>query len=158
MKAVVQALRGPFEHSCSLVADYIDKCPDAIWTEKNGGWPVWQQIAHTLAVMDFFSDAPGREPLAPPCSVETAMLKHQGADLVSKDAMKAYMGKVKARADAWLDSLDDGALAAVNAHISGKMGRDMANGALVVMLSSHTQYHVGSCDAALRDHGLPGVF
>ena len=33
-----------------------------------------------------------------------------------------------------------------------------AAAATLVMLASHTDYHIGSCDAALRDHGLPGVF
>ncbi|GHU95789.1 hypothetical protein AGMMS49974_08060 [Deltaproteobacteria bacterium] len=55
-RETVLASQGHFDRAYSLLAEYIDICPERIygWAEKNGGWPVWQQIVHTVMVMDFF--------------------------------------------------------------------------------------------------------
>ena len=78
--------------------------------------------------------------------------------MVSKEAMKAYGAAVKAAVDARVARLTDADLTRIQERVSKKIGRELTYGAIMVMLASHTTYHLGSCDAALRDHGLPGVF
>lgn len=156
-RETVIALQGPFEHSWGLLNAYMDVCPDHVWSERNGGWPIWQQMAHALAVVDFFIK--GKADFLPmPCDLDTLMLKTQGCDVVDKPAMRAYALTVKARADSWWAGLADADLPVTDAVISGILGRPVSAAAVAVMLSSHSQYHLGSCDAALRDHNLPGVF
>ena len=109
---IVTAVQAPFLNAFALLERYIDVCPEEIWREKNGGWPVWQQIYHALTALDFF------------------------------------VGQVGTPSD----------LAVREPRLSAVFGSDVPHGAIVGMLASHTLYHVGSCDAALRDHGLKGVF
>ena len=93
-----------------------------------------------------------------PPSWGVLMLREQGQQLVSKEAMKAYGAAVKAAVDARVARLADADLTSIQERVSKKIGRELSYGAVMVMLASHTMYHLGSCDAALRDHGLPGVF
>ena len=53
-REIVAALEEPYQRSWALLAQYMDICPENIWAETNGGWPVWQQVAHAIAVLNFF--------------------------------------------------------------------------------------------------------
>lgn len=157
-REIVTAAQGPFLHAWGLLNAYVDACPDEIWAEKNGGWPVWQQIAHAVMVLDFFVLGE-KDPLLPaPCDMDVLMLKTQGAPALGKAALREYAAAVKTRVDAWIAGLEDADLAGTNTALSAKLGRETSYAATLVMLASHTDYHIGSCDAALRDHDLPGVF
>ena len=158
-RAIVAELEGPYQRAWGLMSQFIDICPEEIWAETNGGWPVWQQVAHTIAVLNFFILEKDDDIFVPaPAELGVLMLKEQGQQVVSKEAMKAYGAEVKAAVDARLATLADADLTGIQQRVSKKIGRDLSYGAVVVMLASHTTYHLGSCDAALRDHGLPGVF
>ena len=52
-REIVAALEEPYQRSWALLAQYLDICPENIWAETNGGWPVWQQAAHAIAVLNF---------------------------------------------------------------------------------------------------------
>ena len=158
-RAIVAELEGTYGRAWALMAQFMDVCPEEIWAETNGGWPVWQQVAHTIAVLNFFILENDDDTFVPaPAELGVLMLKEQGQQLVSKEAMKAYGAAVVAAVDARVAKLTDADLTRVQARVSKKIGRDLSYGAVMVMLASHTMYHLGSCDAALRDHGLPGVF
>lgn len=158
-RVIVAELEGPYGRAWALLAQFMDVCPDEIWAETNGGWPVWQQVAHAVAVLNFFILEKDDETFMPaPADLGVLMLKEQGQKVVSKEAMKAYGAEVKAAVDARLAKLTDADLTGIQPRVSKKIGRDLSYGAVMVMLASHTMYHLGSCDAALRDHGLPGVF
>ena len=158
-RAIVAELESPYQRAWGLMSQFIDVCPEEIWAETNGGWPVWQQVAHTIAVLNFFILEKDDDTFVPaPAELGVLMLKEQGQQVVSKEAMKAYGAAVKAAVDARVARLTDADLTGIQQRVSKKIGRDLSYGAVVVMLASHTTYHLGSCDAALRDHGLPGVF
>lgn len=158
-KDIINALQGPYNHAYGLLNQFMDACPENIWAETNGGWPVWQQVAHAVAVLNFFILEKEDDQFLPaPCDMNTLMLKEQGKTLVTKAAMKQYGATVKASVDAWLAKISDADLARLQERVSKRIGRDTPYAAIVSMLASHTNYHLGSCDAALRDHGLPGVF
>ena len=158
-RAIVAELENPYQRAWSLMCQFMDVCPDEIWAETNGGWPVWQQVAHTVAVLNFFILENDDDTFVPaPAELGVLMLKEQGQQVVSKEAMKAYGAAVKAAVDARVARLTDADLTRIQERVSKKIGRELSYGAVMVMLASHTMYHLGSCDAALRNHGLPGVF
>ena len=158
-RAIVAELESPYQRDWGLMCQFMDVCPDEIWAETNGGWPVWQQVAHTVAVLNFFILENDDDTFVPaPAELGVLMLKEQGQQVVGKEAMKAYGAAVKAAVDARVARLTDADLTRIQERVSKKIGRELSYGAVMVMLASHTTYHLGSCDAALRDHGLPGVF
>ena len=158
-RAIVAELESPYQRAWDLMCKFMDVCPDEIWTKTNGGWPVWQQVAHTVAVLNFFILENDGDTIVPaPTEFGVLMLREQGQQMVSKEAMKAYGAAVKAAVDARVARLTDADLTHIQERVSKKIGRELTYGAIMVMLASHTTYHLGSCDAALRDHGLPGVF
>ena len=158
-RAIVAELENPYQRAWSLMCQFMDVCPDEIWAETNGGWPVWQQVAHTVAVLNFFILENDDDTFVPaPAELGVLMLKEQGQQVVGKESIKAYGAAVKAAVDARVARLTDADLTRIQERVSKKIGRELSYGAVMVMLASHTMYHLGSCDAALRDHGLPGVF
>ena len=158
-RAIVAELENPYQRTWGLLCQFMDVCPDKIWAETNGGWPVWQQVAHTVAVLNFFILENDDDTFVPaPAELGVLMLKEQGQQVVGKESMKAYGAAVKAAVDARVARLTDADLTRIQERVSKKIGRELSYGAVMVMLASHTMYHLGSCDAALRDHGLPGVF
>lgn len=157
-QAIVQSQRGSFDFSFSLLMQFIDVCPDEIWNKKFGGWPVWQQIYHTLGAFQFFLSSPGTEAIAGLVAQDVGTLAVQGDSPVSKEAMKDFAAQVKAAADAFLSTLTDADLTAKAEAVSARMQRETPYATVMVMMSAHILYHLGSCDAALREHGLKGVF
>lgn len=155
---IVMAAQGPFQHAYGLLSAYIDTCPDDIWKEKNGGWPVWQQVVHSLSAFGFLVNGSDEAFMPMPCTPAVAQLAEQGTTPVSKADVKAYAEKCKARADAYIASVQDAELGTDHPGATARLGRSMPHVAVISMLASHTMYHLGSCDAALRDHGMPGVF
>lgn len=156
--SIVMAAQGPFQNAYGLVTKFIEVCPEEIWNEKNGGWPVWQQVVHNLSAFCFLTDKPGDEPIPTPCEPEVARLLVQGTTPATKAEVTAYAEKCKARADAYIAGLTDADLTAINEPLTARIGFPMPHAAVLGMLASHTLYHLGSCDAALRDHCIPGVF
>ncbi len=65
---------------------------------------------------------------------------------------------MKEKADAWIDSLDDGALSCGMRGCLPGRAREMANRAVFVSLCGHNMYHVGCLDSVLRENGLKGVY
>ena len=153
--AIVMAAQAPFQHAFGLLSAFMEQCPEELWISNKGGWPLWQQAGHTLTVLCFFA---GKQAEDPPCPAAVLRLAEQGTQVVDKAAMLAFAGRCKAMADAYIAELDDAALTEENAPVSAVLGRSVSHAATLGMLASHTLYHLGSCDAALRDSGLPGTF
>ena len=157
-QAIVQNQRGNFDFAFSLLMQFIDVCPDDTWAKKFGGWPIWQQVYHALNAVDFFISEPGAEPVKGLVAKEVGSLSVVGDTPVSKADMKAFAAKVKAAADGYMNALSDADLTQKAAGASARMGRDTLHATVVALSIGHIFYHLGSCDAALREQGLKGVF
>ena len=155
---LVKALTGPVENSFALLEKFIDACPDDLWAEKKGGWPVWQQVYHAIGAMDFFIEVPGEVIPPPLASGAVGALKEVASETVGKAAIKAALDSAKGRVDKFLGVLNDDELLKRNESLFAKAKMEMTLAATISLLSAHALYHLGSCDAALRDRGLPGVF
>ena len=157
-KAITQSLEGNILHAFGLVNQFLEVCPDDVWGKKFGGWPVWQQLFHPFASVDFFlraADAAEELPLFEPGVAE---LKESPLLPPAKLLVKEYIEKAQARVKEYAAGLDDDSLSRKNEGLSARMGHDMSHAATLGMIASHTMYHLGSCDAALREQGIPGVF
>ncbi|MDR3175785.1 MAG: DinB family protein [Desulfovibrio sp.] len=155
---IVAGLQGNLQHAFSLLDAYIDACPDKIWGEKFGGWPVWQQYYHAFAVIPFFLRGPDEPEEVFPFAPLVGVLKETPDITPDKGTIKAFADKMRDRALAYASGLDDAALSRKNEGLSKRFGRDMTHAGTLALIGSHLQYHLGSCDAALRENGIPGVF
>ncbi len=156
--AIVSAQKGNFDFAFSLAMQFIEVCPDEIWKEKFGGWPVWQQLYHGISVSEFFIVDEGAASDAGPCPAGMTLSAVADAQAPSKDAMKTYVQKIKGAVDAWMGKMNDAALPQKHEGASSRMKGDYSNANIMVLLTGHLLYHLGGCDAALRQHGLKGVF
>ncbi len=156
--AIVDGLTAPIDRAFGLLAQFIEVCPEEIWVEKNGGWPVWQQMYHALVAVYFFVELPG-EPAPPPLArVEIGSLREEGAEPLTKDQLRAALGTARTWVERHLAGLGDGDLSQLNAPLQAKTKLEITQAGTLAMIAAHTLYHLGSLDAALRDHGLKGVF
>lgn len=157
-KAITQSLEGNVLHAFGLVNEFIKVCPDNIWGEPYGRWPVWQQLYHCFAAIDFFLRPKDAPESAGPVPGPIGDLAEVAEETPARQLIKDFIEKAQARSREYMAGLDDAALAARNEGLSARMGRDVTHAATVALLASHTMYHLGSCDAALRQNGLSGVF
>ncbi len=154
----VMSLKGPIDKTFALAAAYIDVCPENIWGKKFGGWPAWQQLYHGLAAIDFFLRGPDDAQAKALYDHAVGDLKETPAQAPDKAAFKSFLETAKARIDAYCAGLDDADLAKNNPGLSKRFGADMTHAITLSLMAGHLFYHLGGCDAALRENGLKGVF
>lgn len=158
--AIVSALKAPIDQSFGMLSQYIDICPENIWVETSGGWPVWQQVYHTVTAVAFFTAGPGAAPS--PTLVEEKYCGLQAcappAIAITREDMKAALAQAVQDIEALVAGLGDADLTSRNEGVFQRIGMEFTMAGTLVLLASHTLYHLGSCDAALRNHGIPGVF
>ena len=157
-REIVDALKPPIDRAFLFIDRFIDTCPDDIWVEKSGGWPVWQQIYHILTSVDFFISAPGESGPTPLVSSEEAGLRKVAETTVAKSDIKSACQAAKERVEGYMAGLTDADLAKRNDGIFERAKMNMTHAATLSLLSGHGLYHLGSGDAALRNHGIAGMF
>lgn len=157
-KVITQSLTGGVQHAFALSNQFVDVCPEAVWGKTFGRWPVWQQLFHAYAAVDFFLRDPSAAAEASIFPEGVGDLKTTMDDAPAKSVVKDYFAQAQKRANDYMDGLDDAKLAQKHEGAGARFGRDVTHAALVALIASHTMYHLGSCDAALREAGLPGVF
>ena len=157
-EAIVKSQRGNFDFAFSLMMQFIDVCPDATWTKNFGGWPIWQQVHHTFAAVDFFISEPDAVPAESLVPQAVTFLATVGDTPVSKADMKAFAYKAKAAADEYMNTLTDAQLTQKATGASERMKRETTHASVMALMVGHLLYHLGTCDAALREQGLKGVF
>jgi uncharacterized damage-inducible protein DinB len=157
-RIITQSLEGNIMRAFSLANEFVKVCPEDIWGMKFGGWPVWQQIFHPFASLDFFLRAADEHPESPLFEPGVAELKKTLLEPPAKLLIKEYVEKAQERVREYIAGLDDTALAAKHEGLSARFGRDMTQASALGLIAAHTMYHLGACDAALREQGLPGVF
>ncbi|WP_027188012.1 DinB family protein [Desulfovibrio cuneatus] len=154
----IAALAQSFERAHGLFLQFVDVCPDDLWASTFGGWPVWQQVAHTFGAYDYFTHQEGDAPFTPLCSREVVGLTVQGTEVISKQAIKEFATQAKTRADAYLARLTLNDLTKRNVGFSNAAGKELDHAFTIGLLATHVFYHLGTCDAGLRERGLPGLY
>lgn len=158
--AIVSALKAPIDQSFGMVKQYIEVCPENIWVETSGGWPVWQQMYHLITAVAFFTAGPDDTPAATLVEEKYCGLQECAPSTiaVTREDMQSALAQALQDIDALVAGLDDDDLTERNEGVYQRIGMEMSMAGTLVLLASHTLYHLGSCDAALRNHGIPGVF
>jgi uncharacterized damage-inducible protein DinB len=78
--------------------------------------------------------------------------------VVAKAQLKAAMQAAQATVEKYVASISDDDLTKRNQAVYDAIQWDISHAFTLSMLSAHNLYHLGSCDAALRNHGLKGAF
>ncbi|MDR2302682.1 MAG: DinB family protein [Deltaproteobacteria bacterium] len=155
-RATVESLASAIVESASLILKLIDECPDHLWNEKAGKWPIWQHLAHCASASNFF--LPGeRVPLAPGLTEALVDFEVVGTEPVSKDALRASFKAAQIKLDNFLAPLKDEDLSKDNQHLKA-YGLDWSIVKTLSLVSGHFYYHLGNADAVLRSHGHQGIF
>ncbi len=157
-RIITQSLEAGLQRAFSLADAFIKACPDEVWAQKFGAWPVWQQLHHPFASVDFFLRAENAAPEAALFEPGVAELKTIPRETPEKSLIHDSASKAQAKVRDYAAGLDDVRLGELNTGLSGRLGRDMTHAATLALIASHLMYHLGACDAALREQGLPGVF
>ena len=156
---IIKSLQAPFNYANSLLKKFIEICPENIWQEKSGGWPVWQQVYHAVIATDFFISSSNQKAITLPLNEATAnLLDKSPQKTISKAEMLKLAEIMQARAEKYFNGLQDNMLAKKDEALSAGMETEATHAMAVSMLCGHIFYHLGSCDAALRNHDLEGVF
>lgn len=154
--AVIMAQKGAIDKSFDLLASFIDVCPNDIWAESSGGWPVWQQVYHCLGAVSFFTGL--NEGIPALAEKEVGGLSKVATETVAKDKVAEALKAARATVEKYISSITDEDLAKRNEAVFAAANWDITHAFTLAMLAGHNLYHLGGCDAALRNHGLKGVF
>jgi len=169
-KHIVSQLAANFLRTHGFYQQFIDQCPEALWTKKCGSGPAWQHIVHVYGCIDHFVRQEGQTPIPWPCQATSILTFAFDADaMVDKAAMRAYIQTMKAKANAYINSLTDAALGETNAGYTSRKIHNMgaaepgkkeecSHALTLSVLATHAFYHFGILDAALRDSGYKGIY
>ena len=134
----------------ALVEADITNCPDNLWDEKCGGDPYWEQLYHTLCGIYFTLNFPDDPAPTLPLSGDAGRLN--GANISEphgKEVVLKFLEDTKKYLSSYFKRLDDSMLYAEKEFY----GQKLPLLAILAMASGHIMYHVGVCDAALREKG-----
>lgn len=153
----VSKLKSGLDFAFALSEKFLSICPDDVWQKKFGGWPVSRQFYHAIDVTGFFTTAISAEVPANPCP-GGGELANDGGPLATREQAGEFLGSVRAAVDKMAAGLVDADLLRKNESASQMFGRDFSNAEVIQIMGAHVLYHLGSCDAALREQGLEGAF
>ena len=147
---VTKVMEQTINEQLMLVEVNIKNCPNSLWDEKCGGDPYWEQLYHLLCGMHImlrFYDDPAPEF---PLQYDAGQLKgYIVTEPHGKDVMLKFMEDTKNHLLNYFKRLDDNMLFAEKDFY----GKKLPLLAILIMASSHILYHVGVCDAVLRENG-----
>ena len=162
-QAIIAGPKASLEHAYSLMVQFIKVCPEDIWSENFGGWPVWQQAYHALGSLQFMTLQENGTPEAGLYPPEVNMFQSTPDKPPTQEDVLKYGARMKAKSDAYINALQDADLPDINRNLTTQMkahgiNHEFSHSQTLTMLSGHIFYHLGACDAALRERALKGVF
>lgn len=130
-----------------MLEKLVHAVPDKLWSEKRGGFLMWQQIFHALTGSQFWLRSEGgefREPfeslnLYPELDGEPEMN-------LTKEQVLELLDETRELKDRLFDSLREEALEQPSVLYDKITNLDVILGQI-----RHLMYHIGHCNAILRD-------
>ena len=153
----VLGLQDIFESAYGATEQFIDVCPDEIWSRSFGGWPIWQHVYHSLLFTELFALDSKESPEKHPLSMEVAVFAQTPDTPWSKYDAREFAMRVRTQAEAYFAVLTDADLDRKHGMLSQFFKKDMPQTAAASIMAGHVYYHLGVCDAALREQGLKGI-
>jgi hypothetical protein len=158
-RQIVAELAANFERAHGFYLQFIDQCPEELWTKKFGDWPLWQHIVHVYGCIEYFVLQEGQEPTPYPCNVGNLLVfEFKAGETVDKNTMRSYVLTMKTKADAYINGLTDAMLGGKNVGFSARKNEGRSHALTLSVLASHSYYHFGTLDTALREHRYPGIY
>ncbi|MDR0477351.1 MAG: DinB family protein [Desulfobulbaceae bacterium] len=155
---IIACFQADFERFFALVEKQIEVCPDELWGKKAGGWPFWQQVFHNLACIEIYALPEGAASQQTMYSKKVAMLSEEAKTPMSKTAIRDFAVKMRKVADSFFASTNADTLTMKHVALTTLLNRNMTNQNALIAMTRHTCYHLGCCDAILRQHGIAGVY
>ncbi|MCL1985707.1 MAG: DinB family protein [Betaproteobacteria bacterium] len=156
---IVTELADNFERAHGFYLQFIEQCPDELWGKKFGAWPLWQHIVHVYGCIDHFVLQDGQQPTPYPCKAGNILaFEFDAGATMDKTAMRTYVLTMKAKAEAYINSLTDAVLGEKNAGLSARKKEGRTHALTMSMLAGHAYYHFGTLDTALREYGYKGIY
>ena len=158
---VIDTFRQEFDRFHAFLELHIDVCPsDDIWREKTGNFAYWQHLMHAFSCVEFYAAPLGAPSLQTIYPESMARFKNteEPQRPMTRDEMRSLATAVKKLANDFFATQSTETMPLKNDTMSKAMGKDCTNIQALIALIRHYNYHLGCCDAALRSHGLPGVY
>lgn len=155
---IIKCFKDEFDRFYELLEKQIEICPPELWTKKAGGYIFWQQIYHTISCVELFS-FPEHDPNRPSkfCP-EVAMFIKEPENAISKRELQELATEMKILAHSFMNTLNLNSLTLPHQNMSVVLGKELSIQNALIASIRHTCYHLGCCDAILREHGLKGVY
>ena len=156
-KDILNGMVAIYDRANGLVEKFIEICPDKIWAEPKGKFPVWQHVYHCYSAAAFFLAGEGNQPVEAIFGPAVGSFAEIPSIPGDKAAIAQYGKEVDAFVRAYFAGLSDADLAKPNAGLSARINTSMSHSATISLMIGHIFYHFGHCDAALRDNGMQGL-
>jgi hypothetical protein len=148
METIMTILRRQFDPSFAMLREIIDICPQGLWESVSGGYPFWQQIMHTLMGTQYWLRESAELISEPDFGLGKVPDLGSVPDFIlSREQVRNFADEVAISAWKHLDSMNDEKLIRASAVNPKTTYLDNIIGQI-----RHIQYHVGHCDAILREH------
>ncbi len=156
---IMNGIIGQYKRAAGMFDKFIEICPDNIWAQPSGKFPVWQTVYHAVACVPFFLKGAGeQESIAYPYGREVLTFQDLTKTPMDKAKLAAFAKEINAWADKYFASINDAMLAKKHEGFSSRVGFESTLAGVLTGLSGHHMYHFGMCDAALRANGKEGLF
>lgn len=155
---VISCFKEEFSRFFALLEKQIEVCPDDLWRKKTAGYIFWQQLLHAIACVELYALPEGESSKQTAYERGVVMLSAIPKRHMTKKEMRGMADNMKQLAHAFIDKQTTATLTDKHARISKALGKELTNQHALIGLIRHACYHLGCCDAALRDHGLTGVY
>ena len=153
----ITCFRADFDRFFGMLELQMERCPDGLWAEHVGGWPISQQFFHSLVCNEVYV-FPDKEPDWHGHSKEIAMLDRDLDAPISRDAMRKLAATMKRAAHTYMDGLSAVALTEKHQTFSRLMGKDMNHLQALIAMIRHCNYHLGCIDTLFIERGIPLVY
>lgn len=158
-KDIMIGMAGQFQRAAGFYDKFIEICPDNIWAQTSGRFPVWQTVYHALACIPFFiGPKEGGDTVNYLYGHEVLLYQDLTQPPADKSKLLSFSNEVNAYAQKYFDSISDADLAKKHEGFSARVGFESTVAGVITGLTGHHMYHFGMCDAALRAGGLEGIY
>ncbi|SHN62694.1 hypothetical protein [Desulfovibrio litoralis] len=155
---VISCFKDDFKRFFNLLETQIIIIPDSLWNKTLGGYPLWQQFFHTLACIELYA-LPDNQPSEQTFHTkEIVMLSGITNDIINKEDMLIFAQKMKKQALNFIEDMSLEKLTKKHNRTSTALKKECTNQYALIGLIRHICYHLGCCDALLRENGIKGVY
>lgn len=155
---IIECFKNDFDRFWGLFVKQINLCPKELWAKKTGGYIFWQQQLHIVACTFLFAQPQGPGLKSVPYKPEILMLSEAADFDLEKEELLRLAQEALSAAHEFMGRQTVATLTLKHELMTNLLGREMTNQTALIALIRHLCYHLGSCDAALRDEGLAGVY